>query len=159
LTGQVSELVRKIAEQGKRVVFLVDEYDKPIIDYLTQKQQADLNRKTLKDFFSPLKGLEAREHLQFLFVTGVSKFSKVSIFSDLNNLTDLTIKRTAADLTDITEVELLANFEPFIQRSVKSLGLTREELLHWLKVWYDGYSWDGKTFLYNPFSLLNFFFR
>jgi len=157
LTGQVHELVRKIAEQGKPVVFLVDEYDKPIIDYLTKKQEANLNRKTLKDFFSPLKDLEVKGHLQFLFVTGVSKFSKVSIFSDLNNLTDLTIKRTSADLTGITQEELLANFEPFIQRSIESLAISRQELLHWLKVWYDGYSWDGKTFLYNPFSLLNFF--
>ena len=80
LTGQVSELVRKIAEQGKPVVFLVDEYDKPIIDYLTQKQEADKNRKTLKDFFSPLKGLEGKGHLQFLFVTGFPNFLKSLFF-------------------------------------------------------------------------------
>jgi len=138
LSEQVAEIVRLVAEQGKPVVFLVDEYDKPIIDFLTQQQAANQNRKILKSFFS-------------------SKFSKVSIFSDLNNLIDLTIRRTNADLTGITQEELLANFEPFIQRSIQSLGLTRKELLHWLKVWYDGYSWDGKTFLYNPFSLLNFF--
>jgi len=157
LSEQVEELVSTIAQQGKPVVFLVDEYDKPIIDFLTQKEAADANRKTLKDFFSPLKDLEAQGHLRFLFITGVSKFSKVSIFSDLNNLADLTIKRSTASLTGITQQELLGNFKPFIERSAKTLAMPEKELLLGLKTWYDGYSWDGQTFVYNPFSLLNFF--
>ena len=157
LAGQVHELVRKIAAQGKPVVFLVDEYDKPIIDYLTQKQAANSNRKVLKNFFSPLKDLEEQGHLQFLFITGVSKFSKVSIFSDLNNLTDLTIETKASDVVGLTQEEVVTYFDSHIQQSAKELALSEEKLLEGLKIWYDGYSFDGKTFLYNPFSILNFF--
>jgi len=157
LSDQVDELVKTVAQKGKPVVFLVDEYDKPIIDYLTDKQKANTNRKTLKDFFSPLKDLEENGHLQFLFVTGVSKFSKVSIFSDLNNLIDLTIDGKAADLVGITNEELQASFKAHIKQSSIEIGLPQAEMLKGLKLWYDGYSFDGKTFLYNPFSLLNFF--
>lgn len=158
LSNQVSSLVEQIkSKTSKTVVFLVDEYDKPIIDFLNQKEQAKKNQAILRKFFSPLKSLEEKGHLRFVFITGVSKFSKVSIFLDLNNLVDLTIKRSAADLVGITEEELLDNFEPYIQHSMKELRMSREILLKGIKERYDGYSWDGKTFLYNPFSLLNFF--
>ena len=153
----LEELVTEIAKKQGPVVFLVDEYDKPIIDYLTQKDKANKNRAILKSFFSPLKDLEAKGHLRFLFITGVSKFSKVSLFSDLNNLTDLTIDPMSTDLVGITDIELKAYFKEFIQRSAKVLEMSEEEVLKGVKLWYDGYSFDGKTFLYNPFSILNFF--
>jgi len=157
LIEQVKELVTKIAKKQGPVVFLVDEYDKPIIDFLTAVEKADANRKILRKFFSPLKYLEEKGHLRFLFITGVSKFSKVSIFSDLNNLTDLTIDPLSIDLVGITQQELLLNFEEYIQRSSKKLDISKTDLLAGVKLWYNGYSYDGKTFLYNPFSLLTFF--
>ena len=139
------------------MVFLVDEYDKPIIDFITDIPKADVNREVLRNFFSPLKHLEAEGHLRFLFITGISKFSKVSLFSDLNNLTDLTISRLSTDLTGITQEEMEAYFEPHIQRSVDYINIDKITLLKEIKTWYNGYSWDGKTFVYNPFSLLSFF--
>jgi len=157
LMDQVEQLVKKIAKKKGPVIFLVDEYDKPIIDFLTEKTKANANRKILRKFFSPLKDLEEKGHLRFLFVTGVSKFSKVSIFSDLNNLTDLTIAPLGIDLVGITQEELLNNFKEYIQHSAKELVMPETKLLAGVKLWYDGYSYDGKTFLYNPFSLLNFF--
>jgi len=157
LSVQLRLLVQQIAQKEKAVVILVDEYDKPIIDFLTEKDQANKNSLVLRQFFSPLKDLEQNGYLRFLFITGVSKFARVSIFSDLNNLVDLTVKRTTADLTGITQTELLENFDPFIKRSTEELDFTRTQLLKWLKIWYNGYSWDGKTFVYNPYSLLNFF--
>ena len=157
LKAQLVELVIAIAKQQERVVFLVDEYDKPIIDYLTEKEKADKNRTTLKNFFSPLKDLESNGHLRFVFITGVSKFSKVSLFSDLNNLIDLTIKKMAADLTGITQEELITNFQPHLSHAAAELDLAKNVLLKGLKLWYNGYSWTGKTFVYNPFSLLSFF--
>lgn len=157
LFEQVEQLVKDVSKQHQAVVFLVDEYDKPIVDFLTDIHKAQQNRELLRDFFSPLKDLEKNGHLRFLFITGVSKFSKVSIFSDLNNLIDLTIRQINSDLVGITEQELLANFEPYIQQSIQKLGFPRKDFLAALKTWYNGYSWDGKTFVYNPFSLLNFF--
>lgn len=157
LSEQVDELVRNLSQQQGSVVFLVDEYDKPIIDFLTDIKKANAHRKVLRDFFSPLKNLEANGHIRFLFITGVSKFSKVSIFSDLNNLVDLTINRSHSDLLGITKAELQHYFEAYIQQSIQELGVPRATFLKALKEWYNGYSWDGKTFVYNPFSLLNFF--
>ena len=124
---------------------------------MTEIEKANANRNTLRKFFSPLKDLEEKGHLRFLLITGVSKFSKVSIFSDLNNLKDLTIDPLSTDLVGITQQELLDNFKEYIQHSAKELDMPEVKLLAGLKLWYNGYSYDGKTTLYNPFSLLNFF--
>ncbi|MEZ4888551.1 MAG: AAA family ATPase [Chitinophagales bacterium] len=157
LSLQLEELVSTISENHKPVVFLVDEYDKPIIDFITDKVQAKINRDALRSFFSPLKDLEAKGCLRLLFITGVSKFSKVSLFSDLNNLTDLTIDPVANTLLGITHQELSDNFGLYIEATAKVLDMSEEKLIEGMKEWYDGYSWDGENFVYNPYSLLNFF--
>ncbi|MEM8527182.1 MAG: AAA family ATPase [Bacteroidota bacterium] len=158
LSGRFNNLVENIAKKEKKpVVLLVDEYDKPIVDFINDLEQAKKNQKVLRDFFSPLKGLELHGHLHFLFITGVSKFSKVSLFSDLNNLTDLSNSKLAHDLTGITHEELLANFSEHITHAAQEMEVTEEELLGAIKMWYNGYSFDGRTRLYNPFSLLSFF--
>jgi hypothetical protein len=126
------ELIEKVAKKtGKKVVILIDEYDKPIVDYIDpyNLEIANNQRKILKNFFSILK--DSSRYTRLLFITGVSKFSKVSIFSDLNHLSDLTLNPDYAALCGYTQEELEHNFEP--------------------------YSWDAKTFVYNPFSVLNFF--
>ncbi|HMQ50448.1 MAG TPA: AAA family ATPase, partial [Saprospiraceae bacterium] len=158
IATQFKTLVQNIAEKaGRPVVLLIDEYDKPIIDFLTEIEKAEANQRVLRQFFGPLKGLEAEGHLRFLFITGVSKFSKVSLFSDLNNLTDLSIHTLSSDLLGITQEELLFNFQAHIEATAAKFNMAEGELLKQIKIWYNGYSFDGETRLYNPFSLLSFF--
>ncbi|HLP48139.1 MAG TPA: AAA family ATPase [Candidatus Kapabacteria bacterium] len=151
------ELIRKLSSKGK-VVILIDEYDKPIIDFVENREIAIQNRDILKSFYSTLKGLD--EHLKFVFITGVSKFSKVSIFSDLNNLTDITLDETYATMLGYTHRELLEYFDEEIEALLKKeegTDGTKDELVNDIKYWYNGYSWDGTNFVYNPFSILNLF--
>ena len=154
---QFRELISHLHEQYGRLVILIDEYDKPIIDFLEKGKiaQAKENQAIMKTFYSVLKDAEASIH--FLFITGVSKFSKVSIFSDLNHLDDLTLNSHYATIVGYTQEELEANFEDHIQSTSQALDLSREELLMMMKKWYNGFSWDGKRTLYNPFGTLNFF--
>jgi Predicted AAA-ATPase/PD-(D/E)XK nuclease superfamily len=145
------ELIKKVAKKtGKQVVVLIDEYDRPIIDYIDpyNLSKANEQRDILKAFFSILK--DASKHIRFLLITGVSKFSKVSIFSELNHLTDLTLNKKYAALCGYTQAELESNFDMYIKR-------LPDDTLEKMKLWYNGYSWDAKTFVYNPFSVLNFF--
>ncbi len=145
------DLIEKVAEQaGKHVVILIDEYDKPIIDHIDpyDLEKANEQREILKNFFSVLKG--SSKHIRFLLITGVSKFSKVSIFSDLNHLQDLTLDPNFAGLCGYTQAELEHYFAPYLK-------VMPPETLEKMKSWYNGYSWDAQTFLYNPFSVLNFF--
>jgi hypothetical protein len=133
---------------NKKVVVLIDEYDKPIIDYLDKENlhKSLDNRDTLKTFYSILK--DADPHLQLVFITGVSKFSKISIFSDLNNLNDISMDLDYNEICGISQQELEENF-------VEELRSVDKEKM---KKWYNGYRWhrNGNT-LYNPFSILNFF--
>ena len=145
------ELIEGVVEKtGKQVVVLIDEYDKPIVEYIDpyNLEKANEQRDTLKEFFSILK--DASKHIRFLLITGVSKFSKVSIFSDLNHLIDLTLIPQYSALCGYTQKELEYYFEPFI----KSMP---PDTLDRMKLWYNGYSWDAENFVYNPFSVLNFF--
>lgn len=148
------ELVTGLSHKGK-VVVLVDEYDKPIIDFIDQEETALRNRDILKGFYSNLKGLD--EYIQFVFITGVSKFSKVSVFSDLNNLMDITIDETYAAMLGYTHEEMLGYFDDRLAQLPTGTDADRMEWEGDIKKWYNGYSWDGKQFVYNPFSVLNFF--
>lgn len=152
---QFKEILELLSAKKQRAVLLIDEYDKPIIDYLDDLPLAKANQKILKTFYSIIKDSDA--HIRFLLITGVSKFSKVSIFSELNNLDDITIDTRFTDLVGITQSELESNFKAYLQLSQEKLQLDRSALLAQLKDWYNGYSWDGQTFVYNPFSILNFF--
>jgi hypothetical protein len=157
--GQFIELIKQLYHQAGQVVILIDEYDKPIIDYLEQSglKQARTNQKTLKTFYSVLK--DAEPYLRLVFITGVSKFSKVSIFSDLNHLVDLTLAKDYGILTGYTQQELEFYFDEYIKNAMQSLHLGRNELLTLIKSWYNGFCWDGERTLYNPFGILNFFFH
>ena len=161
LATQFRTLVEQIYNKSnKPVVILIDEYDKPIIDYISDIDKAIINRDILKNFFSPLKYFEEQGMMHFFFITGVSKFTKVSLFSDLNNLTDLSMETYGSnDLLGITEEELKPYFKEHIKDMTKQLNISKTELLEKIKYWYNGYSYDGKTFLYNPYSLINFFFK
>jgi len=148
------ELIKKLATKNN-VVILIDEYDKPIIDYLDDLPQAKAHQKILKSFYSVIK--DSDPFIRFLLITGVSKFSKVSIFSELNNLTDLTIHPKFSTLVGYTQAELEQYFEEGLEELTEELAPTKEALLARIKEWYNGYSWDGKNFVYNPFSILSFF--
>jgi hypothetical protein len=140
------EIIQNLSLKLGKVVILIDEYDKSIIDYLGDNdERAKENRAILKRFYSVLK--DADEHIRLLFITGVSKFSKVSIFSDLNHLKDLTTHSQYGGICGITEQELINHF-PYELEKYK---------IEEIRKWYNGYTWDMTTKVYNPFSLLNFF--
>ena len=129
-----------------RVVILVDEYDKPIIDYLNDIPRAEANRDELRSFYGVLK--DADPYIELVFITGVSAFSKVSLFSDLNNLRNLTLDPAAYTLVGLTQTELESNFGP----QLDATGFTREEV----RRWYNGYAWGEHERVYNPWSILQF---
>jgi len=135
---------RAVAQSGQRVVVLVDEYDKPILDNLTEGEIARAMRDGLRDLYSVIKGQDA--HIKFALLTGVSKFSKVNIFSGLNNLNDITVDSQYSAICGYTDADVDDVF------AAELPGLDREEI----RRWYNGYNWTGET-AYNPFDLLLLF--
>ena len=143
-----SALLRALhAKTGRRVVVLVDEYDKPILDALEVPETARANRDYLRGLYSIIKSADA--HVRFTFLTGVSKFSKVSVFSGLNNLTDITLDPCYSAVCGYTESDLDRVFAPELE------GLDRERI----REWYNGYNWLGDERVYNPFDILLLFRR
>lgn len=142
---------------GRPVVVLVDEYDKPLLEtMIVNPEQEEKNRRLYKEFFSVLK--DADQYVKFEFFTGVTKFSKVSIFSDLNHLKDISMTNNFAGICGITEEELRQNFGPEIRSMAAEQEMTEEECLDKLAKTYDGYHFSQKgESVYNPFSLLNAF--
>jgi len=151
---RISRLINKMA-QNKQVVVLIDEYDNPIINNLQNPEVAEKNRALLKGFFETLKSLD--ECIKFTFITGVSKFSQVSIFSGLNNLKDITMDPNYAGITGYTEKELKSVFKSHIAAIAKERFVTEEEIIDELRFWYNGYRFsEVKLSVYNPFSTLNY---
>jgi hypothetical protein len=150
LKGRFEELIRKVSTNG-RVVILIDEYDKPITDYLEDLEKVEENRAVFKSFYSVLK--DADQYIRLLLITGVSRFTRVSVFSDLNNLNDITIHRKYATLAGITQQELESNFS----EEITEIQQHQPDLLSNLKFWYNGYAWhENAERVYNPFSLLKY---
>ena len=137
-------LLQQLSARDGKVVVLVDEYDKPLIDVIENVEVIDKRREILKSFYAILK--DADPYLELVFITGVSAFARVSIFSDLNNLTYLTLHERAATLVGITQQELYDTFAPELETVDKAE----------LRRWYNGYSWNGRDFVYNPWSVLSF---
>ncbi|MDR1474426.1 MAG: AAA family ATPase, partial [Endomicrobium sp.] len=156
LSMKFAQLIEKLHEKaGERVVILVDEYDKPLIDNLRKEEVYPEVKKTLHDFYQVIKASD--EHVRFVFLTGVSQFSGLSIFSGLNNLNNITMDNEYGAICGYTQEELESNFKEYIENAAKANKMTVKEVLTEIKRWYNGYSWDGKTFVYNPFSTLSFF--
>ncbi len=132
---------------GQAVVVLIDEYDKPILDALEVPEIARANRDFLRGLYAVIKDCDA--HVRFAFITGVSKFSKVSLFSGLNNLTDITLEPEYSALCGYTDADLDAVFAPELP------GLDRDQI----RDWYNGYAWLGAERVYNPFDILLLFRR
>lgn len=152
---QFQELILKLSEKEK-VVILIDEYDKPIIDHLENTELAKEMREVMKGFFTILKGNDA--YIRFLLLTGVSKFSKAGVFSNLNQLNDITLRDNYSDLLGITEEELKECFSEYIKEFAAKEKLSEEALLEKIRYWYNGYRFspEGKS-VYNPFSTLLLF--
>lgn len=145
-------------KHGRGVVILIDEYDKPILQAIGRKDEQDAVRGILKGFYGVLKSMD--QHIKFAFLTGVTKFGKVSVFSDLNNLKDISMIPRYWDICGITEEELINDFDEDIELLAEANNLSKEECFDTLKTRYDGYHFHAKKGgLYNPFSLLNTFDR
>ena len=139
---------------GRNVVVLVDEYDKPMLQAIGNEPLLTDYRNTLKAFYGVLKSCD--KYLRFALLTGVTKFSKVSVFSDLNNLMDISLSNRFANICGITENELYRNLEEDIRLLAEANGMNETEARQTLKEWYDGYHFAEHTEdIYNPFSLLN----
>lgn len=148
-------IIRRAYEQtGKQVVVLVDEYDSPLLDSNSNPELQRELRDIVRDFLSPLK--KSDRYLRFLLLTGISKFSQLSIFSELNNLKNISMTDEFSALCGITEAEMLAELKPGIARMAEANGETYEEACAHLKKQYDGYHFSANCEdIYNPFSLFN----
>jgi hypothetical protein len=145
IPGCFAELIQQAAQTwGERVVILIDEYDKPILDNLTEPDMAKTMRDGLRNLYSVIKDSDA--HIRFTLLTGVSKFSKVSLFSGLNNLQDITVDKRYSALCGYTEDDVASVFAPELTH------IDRDQM----KAWYNGYNWLGEA-VYNPFDLLLLF--
>ena len=154
LTTRVENLISDIAKQGPPVI-LIDEYDKPILNNITNPDVKELLR-VLKGFYSNIKKTE--NLMRLVFITGVSKFCHVSLFSDLNNLTDITMDARFAAMLGYTQAEFEAGFQPWIEAEEKKQKLDHETFLKRIKNWYDGFRFEENSeTVYNPVSLANFF--
>jgi len=147
---------RLFRKHKQRVVVLIDEYDKPILDHLTDIETAEGNRQVLRGFYGILKSMDP--YIRLTFITGVTKFTKTSIFSGLNNLKDITMLEAYANICGIPVGSLDEYFNEYIEHlseddDIKQYDSVYDEILNW----YDGYSWGGATKILNPYSLLNFF--
>lgn len=142
-------------QTGKQVVVLIDEYDKPLLQTLLNEELLDEYRRMLKAFYGVLKSSD--RYLRFVFLTGVTKFAQTSVFSDLNQLNDISMDYAYNALCGITKEELASNFVPEIKNLSEFLGLTFEETVGRLEKQYDGYHFceDTTVGLFNPFSVLN----
>ena len=150
-----ANLILDLAGEKGQVVVLVDEYDKPILSNVTSKAAPALLKK-LKRFYGVIKTFE--KNIRFAFITGVSKFSHVSLFSDLNNLTDITLRTGFAGMLGFTEAEIRKYFADRIPLAAEANGVSPEELMTRLLQWYDGYRFsEGETHVCNPVSLSSFF--
>jgi hypothetical protein len=149
------DLITQLAGRSGKVVILVDEYDKPLLGQLGKPGVRDI-QAALKTFYGVIKKTEALQ--RFVLITGVSKFSKVSIFSDLNNLTDLTMDSRSATLLGYTQAELEGNFPEYIERLAGAMGKTQPETLGTLREWYNGYRFHpNAASVYNPVSVMKCF--
>ena len=154
ITTRMGDLVKNLyAKTHEKVVILIDEYDAPLLTVLHDKERLEAIRTELQSFYSPLKDLDP--YLRFVFITGISKFSQLSIFSQLNNLYNISMLPKYAALCGITQQELEDNFQEGISELAQSQNISKDDVLQKLKRQYDGYHFAAKSpGVYNPFSLL-----
>ncbi len=148
------DVINELYKKNGQVVLLIDEYDKPITDNINNLEKAEEMRETLRSFYGVLKGCS---QIKFIMITGVSKFSKTGVFSCLNNLDDISMSEEYGDIVGYTQQDLEDNFSDWIEITAQRKSMSKKELLDKIKKYYDGFSFDGITRVYNPFSVLKFF--
>lgn len=159
LNNRMNELIRKVYEKtGKPVVVLVDEYDAPLLDVVDREDDLNEMRQLLLNFYSPLKSCD--QYLRFVFLTGITKFSQMSIFSKLNNLTDISMMTDYAGVCGITKTELLRQLDDDIAYYAERTALSKKEAITTLERNYDGYHfcWPSDN-VFNPYSLFRAFYE
>ncbi len=152
-----TNLIMDIYHQtGKQVVVLIDEYDAPLLDVVHEEKDLPVLRNVMRNFYSPLKACDP--YLRYVFLTGITKFSQLSIFSELNNIKNISMEREYADICGITEEEIKRHMKEGMDELADKLQVTHDEVLDALKENYDGYhfTWPSPD-VYNPYSLLNAF--
>ena len=152
---RLKDLIANVYEKtGKKVVILIDEYDAPLLDVAHEETMLPVLRNVMRNFYSPLKACDP--YLQFVFLTGITKFSQLSIFSELNNLKNISMRSDFAGVCGITKEEVLTQMSDHLDDFASSLGITRDEAMDGLSRQYDGYhfTWPSPD-IFNPFSLLN----
>ena len=150
-------LIKRAYEQtGRQVVVLIDEYDAPLLDVLPEDTDLPVLRNVMRNFYSPLKSCD--KYLRFVFLTGITKFSQLSIFSELNNINNVSMDEEFADICGITKEELTGKLDEYIDAMAEANGCTHEKMLEELAYRYDGYhfTWPSPD-IFNPFSLINAF--
>jgi hypothetical protein len=155
LANKTRELVKKLAQKNK-VVFLIDEYDYPLLEHLTEPKTAKAIRDILRTFFTVIKSLEGK-YMRFVFITGITKFSKASLFSGMNNLYDISLDLEVATMLGYTKDEIKHNFASALALFAKTNNRDEDALLKEMETWYDGYLFSGSPAaekVYNPFSII-----
>ncbi len=141
-----------IRQTGKKVVVIIDEYDAPLLDVVHEKDNLSQLRLIMQNFYSPLKKLDP--YLEFTFITGITKFSQLSIFSELNNLDNISMLDQYSAICGISKTELTTAMKPDVEGLGRALGLTYEQCLEELRQYYDGYHFsEHAEDVFNPFSL------
>ena len=148
-------LIEQLYNKQGDVVILIDEYDCQILENINDRDALNEIKGILRSFYRVMKGCD--EYIRFVFITGISKFTKVGIFSAMNNLEDITLDSNYSDLVGYTQHEIETYFSFWIDKATNKFNITSNELLNNLNLYYDGFSFDGVTRVYNPFSILNFF--
>jgi len=158
------ELIRALAQKNQtdsgvgKVVILVDEYDKPLTDNLSNTEEALRVQKVMRAFYAVIKGMD--RYVRFVFITGISKFSKVGVFSTMNHLVDLTMSPPFATILGLTETELRENFQPYIADFAAKENLSENEFIQKVASWYDGFRFTlADERVYNTYSVLNLFYH
>ena len=153
LETKLDMLIRNLAQKHGPVVILIDEYDYPLLKNLQDTEEAHKQQEFLRSFYAAIKGLD--NYLHFLFVTGISKFSRTTIFSGFNNLNDISFQERAGALLGYTQEELETNFSVYIQQLATKNNVSYQDTLHLLKEWYNGYRFcEEEINVYNPFSVI-----
>ena len=158
IKDQFKFLIKDLYEKfNEKVVVIIDEYDKPLLDTIDKPQKHNAMRDTLKSFYGALKS--ENKYLRMAFITGITKFSQIAIFSDLNHLTDITFDPTYSEICGLTQDEVEQNFNPEINCVLKETGKLREVYIDELRAFYNGFRFnEKKSTMYNPFGLLQHFY-
>lgn len=147
-------LIQELYEKtGKRIVILIDEYDNPITSHLSNIELAERNRTYFRDIYKIIKANSGL--LEFVFITGITKFAKMSIFSAISQMKDISLLSQFNDIVGFTEEELRGNFSLQLEAFGECRNMTPSKVMKYITEWYDGYTWNGEQHIYNPYAILN----